>query len=111
MDTTTMTVILVTDLYVAGITEDGVDYTAECYTVSIEAQDGRRWLHNTTYFGADTITTDEGFTLFADKRTRAKLEAETLRKRVVAAGVVDLTHWTEAEPGYGSEAYCTKYGF
>jgi hypothetical protein len=96
------------DLYVAGRTEDGEDYTAEVYFVVAEDARGNRWRHHASFPGAGTPEYDEeGFgPYFADVRESAKAEADKLLARIVAAGGrIDLAHWSEDRPAYGSAAY------
>lgn len=99
------------DLYVAGRTEDGRDYTAEIYMVIAEDQRGNRWVHRDMFQGCEAGHDDEGWPYFADIRGTAQAAAETLRARIVAAGgAVDLgQYWTATRPAYGSRAYI-EYG-
>lgn len=111
-------VMVVTDLYLAGKTEDGEDYNAECYYVVVERRDGKRLAHSTVWNGCETGDTPScpeegdagGDAYFADIRKEAKAEAETLALRVEEVGVIDDAHWVELEPSYGSEYYCKVNG-
>jgi hypothetical protein len=95
------------DLYKAGVTEDGEDYTAEVYLVFLENGAGRRFCHNSYFMGCNAVYhADEGFYSFEDIRVQAKAKADRLTARVNAAGgKVDLAHWAEIDPYYGSKEY------
>ena len=44
------------------------------------------------------------------KDKAVKLEAKIIA-HLASGGKLNLDHWTETEPCYGSEAYCEVYGF
>ena len=95
------------DLYKAGVTEDGEDYTAEVYFVVLENAAGRRFVHQSHFKGCDAVYyADEGFYSFEDIRVEAKAKADRLTDRVNAAGgKIDFAFWTEIDPCYGSTEY------
>lgn len=100
------------DLYVAGRTEDGEDYTAEVYLVVVGFADGTRWAHKHTFPGCKVEEYDDGEqwgTCFNDIRASAKMEADHLCFRVeqaVKAGkALDDSCWYDYYPEYGSSAY------
>jgi hypothetical protein len=98
------------DLYLAGRTEDGQDFTAELYYVMAEDASGNRWRHETNFPGADAQRDEDGYWHFGDVREAAQRAAEQLLARIErAGGQLDLTHWREARPAYGSAAY-VQYG-
>lgn len=97
------------DIYLAGRTEDGDDYTAEAFFVLIEDQSGCRWRHHLSFAGCAVGHDPDGFTTFADIRAEAQAKADRLadrvRRHLAAGGDVDLAHWEEDFPAYGSQAY------
>lgn len=103
-----LTFAVVSDLYLAGRTEDGLDYTAEVYFVQAEDAQGNRWNHRARFVGCKVHHDDEGFGYvhFEDIRDDAKAQADRLLARIHAArGAINLAHWDEARPAYGSAAY------
>ncbi len=106
----TLTFSIVSDLYEAGIQEDGVPYIAETYYILAEDERGNRWSHNTRFNGCTVSTDYEGFTRFTDTRTNATARAQMLLNRITAAGgQINFDCWSETRPAYGSEAY-QEYG-
>ena len=98
------------DLYLAGKTEDGRDFHAELYYVVAEDADGNRWRHETSFRGADPVRHDDGFWQFGDVRASAQAAAERLVLAIQRkGGAIDLAHWREMRPAYGSAAY-VQYG-
>jgi len=101
------------DLYVAGRTEDGEDYTAEVFIVCIEYASGLVFAHKSHFKGCRVekwITEDDSGTAFVDIRTEQKAKAEHLARRVKQAiesgGFLDMTaYWYERRAAYGSTAY------
>ena len=112
-------IMVVVDLYVAGKDEFGGDYTAECYSVIAQNQDGKRMAFNTTWFGCEAGETEAcpedgyggGDRYFADVRKEAKAKADELKLRVEDKGVINCKFWTEIDPAYGSAHYCKVHGF
>lgn len=101
-------VVAYSDLYKAGVTEDGEDYIAERYHVQVELADGTRYRHCAFFNGAKEVSYEEGYG-FIDLREEAKAAAEKLARRVQDAlrcGLkLDLRHWYKDYPAYGSQAY------
>jgi len=99
------------DLYPAGITEDGEEYLAESYYVEVESHRGERWQHERTYAGC-RVDQDEWGIGFENIRDEAKAQAEHLaervRKRLAQGGSLDMNHWHSARPAYGSPAYSNE---
>jgi hypothetical protein len=93
------------DLYVAGRTEDGEDYTAEMFFVTAEDENGNRWRHRDTFAGCRVVHDDEGYPHFVDVRAAAQTSAEEVKLRYERATRFDLENWHEARPAYGSTAY------
>lgn len=103
------------DLYEAGITEDGEKYIAEQFYVMVEFANGVRARHNTIFKGCKVVTGGEecdGMVFFEDIRVDQMVKAEKLAARVQAAlyaGLaLDPACWTECDPVYGSTAYEEK---
>tara|TARA_R110000803_G_scaffold51919_7_gene107071 strand:+ start:15382 stop:15726 length:345 start_codon:yes stop_codon:yes gene_type:complete len=69
---------LASDLYKAGLDEDGYDYEAELYYVVIDLEDGRRFQSNDYFLGCKTGFDEEGEPFFQDIRDEAEAKAEAL---------------------------------
>jgi hypothetical protein len=68
--------------------EDGSQLVDEvCYLI-VTAEDGQRWAHNKVFRGENS-----------------RVEVAVLFDRVVDRGAIDLAHWDEVDPVYGSEQY------
>jgi len=100
------------DLYVAGRTEDGQQYTASMYYVAAEWTDGRRWAHGRTFRGCNVMTDEEGYQHFADVREHALNQARTLLASIedhnpdATPGQLDHSfNWNEMPAAYGSAAH------
>jgi hypothetical protein len=102
---------VISDLYNAGKTEDGEDFTAETFMVLAEDENGNRWAHNRSFEGCIVhIDLECGMTHFEDIREAARAHADRLLARILESGRVDLdSHWSERRPCYGSAAY-QSYG-
>ena len=102
--------IVASDLYQAGVTEDGRPFIAENYYVIVENAAGRRFAHNVVLNGAVVHFDDEEMChYFEDVREEAKAKVEALCARISAAleagRALDATYWNEIDPAYGSDAY------
>jgi hypothetical protein len=100
------------DLYKAGVTEDGQDYIAENYYVAVEYANGEVYAHNEVFLGCRVEEYDEdgyGGTCFHDVRLEAQAQAERLCARVQAAvkagKALDERYWRFYRTVYGSGAY------
>ena len=104
------------DLYRAGDTEDGTPFIAEVYYVTIENSEGRQFQHDAFFPGvAVCFYTDEdghNSSYFDDCREEAQAKAERLASRVNQAlqsgKGIDLAHWREIDPVYGSDEYIAQ---
>lgn len=97
---------VVSDLYLAGRTEDGEDFTAEVYYVVAEDERGNRWAHVSRFAGAEASRDEDGYWHFADVREASVAEANRLCARIEAAGSpLNFDHWFGMSPAYGSAAY------
>lgn len=92
------------DLYVAGKTEDGYDFTAERFYVAAEFDNGMRFAHNHSFLGCKVVAYEEGVG-FEDVRVEAEAAANVLCDRINAVGVMNGAYWHEIEPVYGSAMY------
>ena len=108
-DATNVSFEICSDLYVAGRTEDGQDYTAEVYFITATNARGDRWRHASCFPGCAPEQDDDGYMHFADIRATAKEQADALMARMVARGKINLDDWREDRPVYGSSAY-VAYG-
>jgi hypothetical protein len=98
------------DLYLAGRTEDGQDYTAEVYFIAATDARGNRWRHAVVFPGCETSVDDyEGYTHFRDVREQAQADAAKLLALIEARGTINLEYWRSDRPVYGSRAY-VEYG-
>lgn len=93
------------DLYEAGITEDGSRFTAETYFIQARREDGLVMTHFLNFDGAEKVQTEDGFDFFGDVRKEAYRQAKILRDRIIRNGIIDDTHWSKSA-SYGSEYYC-----
>jgi hypothetical protein len=102
-------VAAVSDLYEAGRTNDGTQYSAEGFYVVVENGAGRRWASYDFFKGAEVVVDEEGFVFFPDVREAASAAAEALAaatKEVLASGgKLSLEDWYQIDPAYGSRAY------
>lgn len=97
---------VVSDLYLAGYTEDGTPFEGERYFVEAEAEDGRRWRFFRYWNGVEVSTDDEGIPHFGDRRPQAKNLADAVCRTLERDGVnVRDGKWDESRPCYGSEAW------
>ena len=108
------TVEVGSDVYIAGRDEDGYDFTAETYHVSVTNTYGDRLRHRTTFKGAVAHETEYGVgQAFEDVRPQALAQATRLADRVraaLAAGqALNPALWQQDRPVYGSDAY-VAYG-
>ena len=108
------TVEVGSDVYRAGYTDDGVEFIAESYHVTVTDADGNRLVHRTTFSGAVAHDLEEGFgQSFEDVRGVAFEKAARLAGRVQVAlalgQALDLGCWQQDRPVYGSDAY-VAYG-
>ena len=106
----TYTAQAVSDLYQAGLRDDGHPFIAERFYVIAEDAAGRRICHEAAFYGAEEVYCEEsGESYFADVRAEASAKAERLAAKVnaaLAAGVaLDRSRWFDVDPAYGSEAY------
>jgi len=97
------------DLYRAGRTEDGEEYTAEVYRVTVGFANGEVYAHRISFPGCEVEADEEGISHFADVRVSAMAKAERLKSRIeaaVAAGrALDMANWAFYRTIYGSSAY------
>lgn len=105
MDVKDHTVSYVSDLKEYGKKCDGHPFIGECYYVIIEAADGRRWKHREQLDGAWVDHNEFGEAHFMDCRQEAVGICERLVARIRRAGQINLDHWTEVRPAYGSKVY------
>lgn len=113
MNTTTFQAFADSELYVAGVSDDGREFIGEQYFVVIENEAGRRFRHQSTFLGAKQIVCPEtGESGFVDLRGEASAKAKRLAERVndaLAAGQrLDAGCWFEIDPAYGSDEYAAQ---
>jgi hypothetical protein len=97
------------DLYNAGLNDDGTEYHAEVYLVLVEFSNGERWAHNTTFRSAKKEYDEDGYPHYADLRAEAREQACFLRDRILKAigegKILHKEHWHKYYPVYGSVAF------
>lgn len=100
----------VSDMFKAGITEDGQDYIGLVWYVIFETEGGRRFAHGHRFYSTKAEYCDDvGAMVFPDQSQEAQDGAEQLAERIkahiVAGGKLDRAAWSEVDPRYGSDAY------
>jgi len=97
-------------LYKVGEADDGSDFSAECYVVQVETPCGRRFSHKHGFPTSELCYTEDGHEAFTDEREEKRAQAERLADRIRSAGRINLDHWFEVQPVYGSQAYVGQGG-
>jgi len=101
---------IASDAYEAGKRDDGHPFIAENYYVTMTNERGERWAHKLRWVGCEVDQDEEGYNCFTDVRAHALEQAAKLLGAIVeAGGAVNLEHWDQARPVYGSDAY-VEYG-
>jgi|SRR5579872_6893175 len=101
------------DLFKAGVTEDGQDFIGERWFVQAEAVNGQRWVHIARFDSTKAVDGEDcdGMVFFPDNRVEALGRAESLAANVRlflnAGGKLTPEFWIEVDPRYGSIAYQT----
>lgn len=113
MNQSKYTVSVVSDLYLAGLTEDGTEYHAEIFFVQAENEQGRRFRHALRgYLGAKRVTDEDGLVGFEDVRAEAFARASRLADRINRAleegSSLDFAQWREIDPAYASPEYISQ---
>ena len=97
---------IASDLYTAGVWEDGHPYTANMYYILATDNDGNRWMHYMRFPGCSVVHNEEGFPQFVDIREQALTRANQLLAAIEKAqGQINLQYWTQTTPMHGSLAY------
>tara|TARA_Y100000814_G_C12342116_1_gene404662 strand:+ start:668 stop:1000 length:333 start_codon:yes stop_codon:yes gene_type:complete len=89
-------IYVVSDLYLAGLTEDGEEHVAEQYFVALLLDDGRVFYSQRGWEGCKVVDVDEDGSycrVFQDVRDQAESRAQRHADKVVAAGQVNLQNW------------------
>lgn len=97
------------DQYSAGRhPEDGTQVVGESYYVTVTAPNGRRWAHERRWNNTAIVRCDDadfGAYVQRDWEGTGKAAAEALAEAVIDRARIDLAHWVEIDPAYGSDAY------
>ena len=105
----TFTAEIGSEAYIAGRTEDGRDFVAERFFVTVSNDYGLRYRHKVSFNGTVPEYGDYGTACFPDLRDNAVAFAEKLRAKVAQAlrngQALDLSRWYEDAPVYGSDYY------
>lgn len=100
------------ELYRAGRTEDGEDYIAEIYLVTVEFAGGEVYAHKVSFPGCKVEQDEEGYDHFGDIRPQQEARAQSLcdrvQRHIAAGGSLDMSHWSFWRTVYGSRAYLTE---
>jgi len=99
-----MEVYFASDLKDYGRTEDGTPFIGEVFFVEVENERGDRWRNNRHFDGVRKEIWEEG-TAYMDARPEARAQCERLVAAIQRAGKINLQHWYQAPPAYGSDAY------
>tara|TARA_R110000824_G_scaffold139019_3_gene303956 strand:- start:1674 stop:2087 length:414 start_codon:yes stop_codon:yes gene_type:complete len=105
-----MTIQIDETIYLVGRIDDGSEYTAEAYNVEVILPNGRRFQHNVDFFTSKIEYNEFGEACATDEREEKRAQVEGLADRIREAGVINLDHWTEGQPVYGSSAYVGQGG-
>ncbi len=100
---------LLSELYRAGVDEDGWDHIAETYVVTATDQSGNRWRHRDVFPGCQKtdhlVDADQDFPYyFEDTRDAARKAAAALIVELEAGQLTELlpSDWLSVLPTYGS---------
>jgi hypothetical protein len=104
-----MWVSLASDIYQVELDECGTPvYGMAFYAIAQDAT-GRRWAHSAVYKSHSRHVSSEGEVYYrADHFTAEKAATHLvarIKDRLAAGGELDLQHWSEMDPAYGSSAY------
>lgn len=106
-------VAVFSDLFKAGVSEDGSDFISESFYVVVEYDDGTRLQHRHRFCGFRKECCEETNEPFlCDDRPFAKEQAEALAKSIRdhlnKGKTLNMEHWVYHRPVYGSDAYCAE---
>jgi hypothetical protein len=103
---------VISQLYDAGLTDEGYPFHAEMFVVRLENSRGRRFHHVHGFYGAERSMNADGEVNFGDRRVNAELAAQKLCDKVNKAleegHKLDKTLWVEVDPAYGSDEYSSQ---
>jgi len=99
-----MQVYFASDLKDYGYTEDGEKFIGEVFFVEVENERGDRWRHRHTFDGVRKEQWEEGV-VYMDNRHSARTQCGLLVADVQRRGAINLDHWYQSDPAYGSDAY------
>ena len=105
-----MNIGVASEIYDAGLTEDGEQFTAERYFIAREEPDGSRYIYNGPTYAGCVRHECEGAIWFEDVREAAAAKASA-KATELRLKDFDESEWYECEPAYGSTAYCRMSGF
>ena len=103
------------DLYDAGLTEDGEHFYAEVYYVVITHTTGRQMAHEASFNGTAHVEHEDPLTGqrwegFEDLRDAAKASCQRILDAMARLGRINAERWTDISPAYGSDAYINGGG-
>jgi len=100
------------DLFEAGVTEEGFPIIGPLYYVIIENAKGRRFRHFMNFKGIRVDADEYGMVYASNVHNEAIVKVLDLAKKVNEALVMGLKldeeRWTEIDPAYGSAEYISQ---
>lgn len=87
------------ELFNAGLTEDGGTYVGEVFFVEVEFDCGTVWRHRHSFSGVERVMKDNGFYDYISVKEaaieRAEALAQKVRNHVASGGGLDPIHWSD----------------
>lgn len=91
------------DIYEAGLSEDGSQITGYAHTVMVEASNGQRFLLNTSTVHDTEVKGGHVYSRSDEALAAIDLRAKRIEKHLNAGGLLDPLYWEETYPDYCSE--------
>lgn len=110
MKTTNISFCVASDLFHAGRDlEEGTPIIGTVYYVVATFSDGSRYAHDATFVDTQLVKDDEcELGAYYETICDAEEKAEKLCARIASASDINLIHWQEIDPVYGSNQYQTQ---
>ena len=98
--------------FLVGRDEDGCDVYGLAYSVIAINERGERWAHERTFVDRELVRRydeqdGDEYTVYLTHpaKERAEALAKKIAQHLARGGNINLDHWTEIDPMYGSVAY------
>lgn len=91
------------DLYEAGISEDGSQITGYAHTVMVEASNGQRFLLNNSTVHDTEVKHGRVYNTSTDAITLTEKRAKKVEHHLKCGGLLDPQYWDETYPDYCSD--------